>query len=79
MSSAFIGQVSCFHSLVCWVLEHCPIYGSPFVYVLGFKQFRGSSPQYARTFMPGRQRFHARLNAPVKRLGKVSGDAFTDL
>ena len=41
--------------------RHCPSHGFPFVYFLSFQQaeqFRSSSPQYAKTFVPGRRRFH---------------------
>ena len=39
------------------------------------EQFRRCFPQYARTCMPGYQRCHLRLNAPVQGLRTISIDA----
>jgi len=51
--------------------NHCASYGFAFVNFLysdQAEQFRRCFPQYARTCMPGCQRCHVRLNAPVQGL-----------
>ena len=62
--------------------NHCASYGFAFVNFLysdQAEQFRRCFPQYARTCMPGCQRCHVRLNAPVQGSRIILSDTGTVL